>query len=81
MSLIFIFQLIYWGSYVVAFFFLIWFLRAIRRRNIILALFRGVVGGVFVWARFIEPQQMQIKETTIDIGVDSKVVLISDMHL
>jgi len=39
------------------------------------------VGGLFIWSRFLEPQQIQIRETTIDIGVDSKIVLISDIHL
>lgn len=81
MSKIFLLELIYRGSYVVAFFFTVWFLRAVRRRNFLLIVFWWVVWWVFIWSRFIEPQQIQVKHTTIDVGVDSKVVLISDLHL
>ncbi len=65
----------------VAFFCIVRFLRAIRRRKFLRMLFWGVVWGLFIRTRFIEPQQIQVKYTTIDIGVDSKVVLISDLHL
>lgn len=74
-------QVIYRGSYIVAFFFVVWFLRAIRRRKVLLILWRGAVGGLFIWTRFIEPQQIRLQETTIDIGVDARVVLIADTHL
>ena len=31
--------------------------------------------------RFREPYQINVQETTIDIGVEKRVVLISDIHL
>ncbi len=44
-------------------------------------LFWALVGGLFIRTRFIEPQRIQVTETTVDIGIDSRVVLISDLHL
>ncbi|GGD60237.1 metallophosphoesterase [Pseudoxanthomonas indica] len=37
---------------------------------------------VFVWARFVEPQWIQVRETTLpDPGVQARIALISDIHL
>ena len=37
---------------------------------------------VFVWARFVEPQWIQVRETTLpDTGLQARIALISDIHL
>lgn len=34
-----------------------------------------------MWSRFIEPQQIIVQETTIDLWIDKTIALVADMHL
>jgi predicted MPP superfamily phosphohydrolase len=37
---------------------------------------------LFVWARFVEPQMIRVRETTLSgTGVNTRIALISDIHL
>lgn len=56
--------------------------RLIKKRKIIsLNGFVFVLCMLFIWARFIEPQWLKIKETTIPgTGINARIVLIADIH-
>jgi predicted MPP superfamily phosphohydrolase len=76
---------IYWFSFL-AFPFIVWQLWRLRqrwrRRSLISPIFWLSVSLLFVWARFIEPQWLLTRETTITgTGIQADVALISDIHL
>jgi len=75
-------QLLFHGSWLVfpAVVWLLWRWRQGRQRAVLAVLLLGC--GVFVWARFIEPQLILVDRTTLaGTGVDTRVALISDVHL
>lgn len=41
----------------------------------------GVLAGLLVWARFIEPNLILVRETAIHAGLQARVALISDLHV
>lgn len=59
---------------------LAWRLRARRRRWLVAGLLTACL--VFAWARFVEPQRIQVQETVLTgTGGQARLVLISDIHL
>ncbi len=75
-------QLLFYGSWLVvpAIAWLLWRWRDSRHRGLLALLLLGC--GVFSWARFIEPQIIQVEQTTLPgTGVTARVALISDIHL
>lgn len=75
-------QLLFHGSWLVfpAVVWLLWRWRQGRQRAVLAILLLGC--GVFAWARFIEPQLILVDRTTLaGTGVDTRVALISDVHL
>lgn len=75
-------QQLFHGSWLVfpAIAWLSWRWRGGRHRWLLALLLLGC--GVFTWARFIEPQIIQVEQTTLPgTGVTARVALISDIHL
>lgn len=75
-------QLLFHGSWLVfpAIVWLLWRWRKGRQRVVLAALLLGC--AVFTWARFIEPQLILVDHTELaGTGVDTRVALISDVHL
>lgn len=75
-------QLLFYGSYL-AFPFIAWLAWRLRRPGgRWLAIGLLIASLVFVWARFVEPRIIQVRETTLaGTGVRARIVLISDIHL
>jgi predicted MPP superfamily phosphohydrolase len=75
-------QMLFYGSYL-AFPFIAYAVWRMRKRG------RRLVGAgllavslMFVWARFVEPQMIRVRESTLSgTGIDADIVLISDIHL
>lgn len=82
MDKILIKQCLFYGSYV-AFPFLAWLLWRMRkpgRRWLCACLL--AVSLLFVWSRFVEPQMIRVRETTLaGTGINARIALISDIHL
>jgi len=76
-----IYELFFYGSRVVLFFVLLHRRRALRAGRIIRFLLLTVFLTTFVRIRWIEPQQVALRWTDLDLGVWKKVALISDLHL
>ncbi|AKJ27947.1 metallophosphoesterase [Caldimonas brevitalea] len=80
----FLMLLLYWGSLPFALALLWWARRrwqrpgAWRRTK---ALVVVVLAGLFIDARFIEPQLLTVRETRLGLGAPIKVALIADYHL
>jgi predicted MPP superfamily phosphohydrolase len=75
-------QLLFHGSWLVfpAIAWLAWRWRGTSHRWLLALLLLGC--GVFTWARFIEPQIIQVNRTTLpSTGVSVRIALISDIHL
>ena len=75
-------QCLFYGSWL-AFPFIAWLLWRMRRpgRRLLLAL-PLVASLVFVWARFVEPQTLVVRETTLSgTGANVDLALVSDIHL
>lgn len=75
-------QCLFYGSWL-AFPFIAWLLWRMRRpgRRLILAL-PLAASLVFVWARFVEPQTIVVRETTLSgTGANVDLALVSDIHL
>jgi len=75
-------QLLFHGSWLVypAIVWLLWRWRGGRHRALLALLLLGC--AVFVWARFVEPQMILVDHTELrGTGVDTRVALISDIHL
>lgn len=76
-------QLLFHGSWLVLPF-MVWLLWRLRRPGVGRLLAGGLLTAcaVFAWARFAEPQMLQVRQTTLaDTGVDARIALISDIHL
>lgn len=75
-------QALFHGSYLAfpCLAYLAWRLRRPERRWLTACLL--LAGLVFVWARFVEPQIIRVRETTLTgTGAQATVVLVSDIHL
>jgi uncharacterized protein len=75
-------QAIYYGSYLVFPFvayiaFRLW--RNARNRWVGIALLIGAL--LFVWARFVEPQIILIREHRASVGFPARIALIADLHM
>lgn len=75
-------QLLFHGSWLVfpTIAWLLWRWRNPRHRPLLAVLLLGC--GVFVWARFIEPQIIVVKHTGLEgTGTAARIALVSDIHL
>lgn len=75
-------QLLFHGSWLVfpAIAWLLWRWRGGHQRWLLALLLLGY--GVFIWARFIEPQLILVKHTELEgTGVETRVALVNDIHL
>ena len=76
-------QLLFHGSWLVLPF-MAWLLWRLRRPGASRLLAGSLLTAcvVFAWARFAEPQMIQVRQTTLaDTGVKAQIALISDLHL
>jgi uncharacterized protein len=77
---------IYWGLWLLWPLALLFLLRVVShlvRGRFLLALWALIVLGVvsvFLWARFIEPNQLQVRETSIGTACRVRVALVGDLH-
>lgn len=73
---------LFYGSYL-AFPYVAWLLWCLRKRRHLLGnSVLLILGLLFIWARFIEPQWIQVRETTVTgTGIQADIVLIADIHL
>lgn len=73
---------LFYGSYLVIPY-IVWLLWRLRKRRYPRSTcFLLVLGALFIWMRFIEPQWIQVRETTITgTGIQADIALISDIHL
>lgn len=79
--------LIYWGSWLVppALALLAW--RTVTRwrqwglAGRLSAAVPLAAGGLFVQARFVEPQMLVVRETALHLGIPARVALVADLHL
>lgn len=76
-----ILTIIYYWSFVFAFLLFRIALKKLLKMRVLWFLFWWILFWLFVRARFVEPQWMQTKETTIDVWFESDVALIADLHL
>jgi predicted MPP superfamily phosphohydrolase len=75
-------KLLFHGSYLVIPYmaWLSW--RLYRRHHPWSTCFLLVLGMLFIWMRFVEPQWIRVRETTLaGTGIQADIVLISDLHL
>lgn len=75
-------QLLFHGSWLVfpVIAWLLWRWRKRQHRAAIVVVLLGC--SVFVWARFIEPQMIVIRHTTLErTGTAARIALVSDIHL
>lgn len=72
---------IYYGSYVFAWLLFLVFLRKLLRWRLLWIVFRWAILGLFVRARFVEPQRIQTQDIMIDVWFHNNFVLIWDVHL
>ena len=82
MDKILIKQCLFYGTYFAFPFiaYLLWRMRKPGRRVIGTGLL--TISLLFAWARFVEPQMIRVRETTLSgTGVNTRVALISDIHL
>ncbi len=76
-----IYQIIFYGSRVVLFFVILRWGRAVWAGRLFKTILWTIILILFVWMRWIEPSQIAIRKTTIDIWVGKKIALIADLHL
>lgn len=74
-------QRVYWWSYIILIAFFIGLRNSFTRWRVVKIFFLLLFWGFFVRMRFIEPQQIIIQHTAIDLWLDKKVAFIADMHL
>lgn len=82
MDKILIKQALFYGSYLAFPFiaYVVWRMHKRGQRLFGAALL--AVSLLFVWARFVEPQMIRVRESTLGgTGIDADIVLISDIHL
>jgi predicted MPP superfamily phosphohydrolase len=73
-------ELIYYGSFLV--FPCVWIIYLFRKKiPFFLYIWLWLTCLLFMYARFIEPQIILIKNTQIDVWFESKIALIWDIHL
>jgi predicted MPP superfamily phosphohydrolase len=73
-------EAIYYLSYLVfpLIAFLIYYLYKSKKKWPFVILFLSLI---FIWPRFVEPQIILEKEHTLEVGFETKVALIADLHL
>jgi predicted MPP superfamily phosphohydrolase len=77
---------LYWGLWLLwplALLFLLGVISHLVRGRIVRALWTMLMlalVGALLWARFIEPRQLQVRETSIGTACGVRVALISDLH-
>lgn len=72
-------EIIFYGSFAVIPFLL--FFIFFKKIHIWLRILFIFLNLLFIWMRFVEPQIIIIKNEKIDLGFESKIILISDLHL
>lgn len=75
---------LFYGSYLAFPFiaYLLWRMRKSGRRVRMLMGCLLALSLLFVWARFVEPQMIRVRETTLaGTGMNADIALISDIHL
>ena len=72
-------EIIFYGSFLV-FPFILFFI-FFKKINIFIRIFFILLSVLFIWMRFIEPQIIIVKNEKIEVGFESKIILISDLHL
>ena len=73
-------ELLYWGSFLIVPFVALLFIYRKKIHKLVLVIL--VIGSLFfVWARFLEPQIIIVREHSLDVGFSGKIVLIADTHL
>jgi len=72
-------EIIFYGSFAVIPFLL--FFIFFKKIHIWLRILFIFLSLLFIWMRFVEPQIIIIKNEKIDLGFESKIILISDLHL
>ena len=74
--------IIYYASYLVFVLFpLIIFIGIRKQWNRSFLLLLSLLCTLFIWARFIEPHIIIVQEQTLDLGIQKRIALISDLHL
>lgn len=73
--------IIYYGSYAFAWFLFLVFLRKLLRGRLLWIVFRWAILALFVRARFVEPNRVQMQDTVVDVWFYNNFVLIWDLHL
>jgi uncharacterized protein len=73
--------MLYYQSYLMPFF-LVWIIWGFKQQQVSTGfMWIGVIGAILgIYARFVEPNLLIVKETHIKTGYKLKVALISDMH-
>ncbi|HEY4372254.1 MAG TPA: metallophosphoesterase [Burkholderiales bacterium] len=72
---------IFYASHLVWVYFAWAFWRWRKRRQAGMLAVRCILGLLFVWARFVEPNWITERETAMPIHTGTRVALISDLHL
>lgn len=72
-------EIILYGSYIVfPIIFTCFYTNKIPKLLRIIVIFLCIL---FIWVRFIEPQNISIQKTQIDLWFETKIALISDLHI
>jgi uncharacterized protein len=77
---------IYWGLWLLwplALLFVLGFISHLVRARLLRALWSVVVlaiVGALLWARFVEPNQLQVRETSVGTSCRVRVALVGDVH-
>lgn len=79
-------RILWWGSWLAwpLLASLLWRARRWRRLGAgqrLLLVVLVLAGLAFVEARFVEPRRLVVRETSIDVGAQARVALVSDLHL
>lgn len=77
-------KVILWGSYLVfPFLFLLIFIGIKYKSKIfrIVVVVMLILSLIFIWARFVEPSMLIVRQTKIELGFEKKIVFIADHHL
>lgn len=76
-----IYQIIYYWSRVVLFFVLLRWGRAVWNGRLVKTIRWTVVLVILVWMRWVEPAQIAVRKTQLDLWMGTTVALIADLHL
>ena len=76
-----IYQILFYGSRVVLFFLLLHRWRALWAGRVIRFSLLTIVVFTFLRVRWVEPNQVAIRHTNLDLWTGKKIALLSDLHL